>query len=47
MNKRLLNWLCEECPFYHFWHPQSGLFGGIVMGIIIGMLIVFVFKLFR
>jgi len=46
MNKRLLNWLCEERPWYHFWHPQSGLFGGIIIGIIIGVLIKLFYHIF-
>lgn len=38
-NWRFWNWLFEERPWWQFWHPNSGIAGGAIMGIVIGLLV--------
>lgn len=33
--------------WYHFWHPRSGLIGGIIFGYLLGHIIVFVVLLLK
>ena len=34
-------------PFYYFWNPQSGLFGGMIAGVIFMIIVGLIFILFK
>lgn len=40
-----LNWLLQERPCWHFWHPGSGIVGGALAGVLLTMVGVLVFLL--
>jgi len=44
INKKILDWLFDERYSYPFWHPQSGFWGGVIMGLIF-VVIYFLFVL--
>ncbi len=42
--KVFYKWKSREAKWYHFWRPQSGLFGGMIFGLFIVGLIILLLK---
>ena len=43
MKKKILEWMSKDAEWYEFWLPDSGIVGGFIFGVIIGMVMLLVF----
>jgi hypothetical protein len=37
MKQFLIRWICDEAEWWEFWKPRSGVSGGSIVGLLIGL----------